>query len=312
VGGGGLLDIVPSNSNYGNNNATPWGTNAPPTSNSPPPLGITNSLPTTSIPPAFPASANTTPAALPGFDSNDPQQVKNNAMFKRLCLVSEGVLYEDGTLQIGMKTEYQREMGRVMFYYGNSSMGPLINFSTAILPTPYLQVQAQPVVSSIGPKAQVQQLVTLVCTGDIPEPPVLQISFVSSRPVNISLRLPIIVSKFTEPLKLAAPDFFGQWKNFGSKPQEAQEVFRIQRPIDLNWISKVVGEGCHFAVLKGVDPSINNLVAAGTYHTASGTSTALVRIETNPQANMTRLTVRSPNNTLSVAVKGILTTHLSS
>jgi len=38
-----------------------------------------------------------------GFSGDlDLQQAKTNAMFKRLCLASEGVLYEDGTLQIGV------------------------------------------------------------------------------------------------------------------------------------------------------------------------------------------------------------------
>lgn len=44
--------------------------------------------------------------------------------------------------------------------------------------------------------------------------------FRSVKPVNITLRLPIIVTKFTEPSKLMGPDFFNHWKNYGAKALE--------------------------------------------------------------------------------------------
>ena len=85
------------------------------------------------------------------------------------------------------------------------------------------------------------------------------------------------------------------------------------KAIDLNWISKVIGEGLHFSVLKGVDPSINNIVAAGQFCCATlpTPSPCLVRLETNPQANMCRLTVRSASAVLTSAMKTALVSHLS-
>lgn len=82
----------------------------------------------------------------------------------------------------------------------------------------------------------------------------------------------------------------------------------------MNWIAKVMGEGLHLHILKGVDPSINNIVAAGAFHSATGgtaPSPCLVRLETNPQANMCRLTVRTASATLTTALKNALVTHLS-
>lgn len=244
--------------------------------------------------------------------ADDPLQVKINGFFRRLCLVGEGVLYEDGTLQIGVKTEYQREMGRLMFYYGNSSMSPLNSFQTNFIPTQGLQIQAQPVVNVIAPKAQVQQAVNVICNGEIIEPATLHISFVSVKPVNITLRLPIVTTKFTEHMKLQPADFFSQWKNWSTKPLEGQEVFKAGKPIEIGWVTKVINDGLHINVLKGVDPSINNVVAAGTFHASGGVSTpVLVRLETNPQANMYRLTVRSPSEKLTSSVLKLLVTHLS-
>lgn len=256
--------------------------------------------------------ATTSAANISSTNLEDPLQAKINGAFRRLCLVNEGVLYEDGTLQVGIKTEFQREVGRLMFYYGNSSMSPLNSFQTSFISVPGVSLQAQPITNSIAPKAQVQQLVNVMCTGEIADPPTLQISFVSVKPVNITLRLPIIVTKFTEHLKLQPADFFSQWKNWSTKPLEGQEVFKAGKPIDLAWVSKVINDGLRINVLKGVDPSINNVVAAGTfYHSGSAGTPVLVRLETNPQANMYRLTVRSPSDRLTSAVVKLLVTHLS-
>jgi AP-2 complex subunit alpha len=221
------------------------------------------------------------------------------------------VLYEDGALQVGIKMEFQREMGRLMIYYGNSSMTPLNSFQSSISSVAGLQVQAQPVVGVIAPKAQAQQLVNVVATGEILDPPTLQISFVTTKPANITLRLPIVATKFTEPLRIQSADFFTQWKNWSTKPLEQQEVFKAGKPIEIAWVNKVINDGLHIGVLKGVDPSINNIVAAGNFFQSGASLPVLARLETNPQANMYRLTVRSPSERLTSAVLKLLVSHLS-
>lgn len=47
---------------------------------------------------------------------------------------------------------------------------------------------------------------------------------------------------------------------------------------------------------------MNNLVAAGTHLSSSGNSYCLVRVESNPQAGMYRLSVRSPQAPLTSAL----------
>jgi len=242
--------------------------------------------------------------------AEDPLQAKINGAFRRLCLVNEGVLYEDGTLQIGVKAEFLRDKGRLMLYYGNSSMTPLNSFQTSFSSVAGLQIQAQPVASVIPPKAQPQQLVNVVCTGEITESPTLQISFISVKPVNITLRLPIVATKFMEHLKIQPADFFPQWKNWSTKPLEQQEVFKAGKPVDIAWVTKVIHEGLHINVLKGVDPSINNIVAAGGFYHGNTSSPVLLRLETN-QASMYRVTVRSPSERLTSAVLKLLVLHLS-
>eukprot|EP01112_Ceratiomyxa_fruticulosa_P020410 TRINITY_DN6936_c0_g1_i2.p1 TRINITY_DN6936_c0_g1~~TRINITY_DN6936_c0_g1_i2.p1 ORF type:complete len:1039 (-),score=240.95 TRINITY_DN6936_c0_g1_i2:138-3254(-) len=283
--------------------------------------GMTNNLSAIQIPPnasgpnPFGSLGAGSGPLVPGADQSDAaQDQKTQAFFRRLLLASEGVLYEDGNLQIGLKSEYQREQGRIMLFYGNSSISPLNNFRAAISPIAQVQTQLHQVPNSIAPKAQVQQLLTFVCTGEFTEPPVLQLSFVTpTRPVNLSIKLPIVVTKFTEQLRVSGPDFFNSWKQYTGKPYEIQDVFKAGRPIDLAWISKVLQDGFHLAVLKNVDPSINNLVAAGTFHASNGAQVVcLLRMETNPQANMCRLTIRTSSGSVSSALQSLIVTQLSS
>eukprot|EP01113_Clastostelium_recurvatum_P008019 TRINITY_DN1375_c0_g1_i2.p1 TRINITY_DN1375_c0_g1~~TRINITY_DN1375_c0_g1_i2.p1 ORF type:complete len:1036 (+),score=302.77 TRINITY_DN1375_c0_g1_i2:111-3218(+) len=238
---------------------------------------------------------------------------KSLAMYRRMCLATEGVLYEDGQLQIGMKSEYQRDQGRIMLFFGNSSMTPLTNFRTGVAGIPQVQVQLQPITNTIAPKSQVQQLMTFKCVAEFMDPPTLQVSFMTTvKPVNLTIRLPIVATKFTEQLRITGPDFFNQWKQYTGKPYETQEVIKSPRPIDLTWITKVLQDGMHLAVLKGVDPSINNLVAAGTFHAANGLdATCLVRMETNPQANMVRLTIRASSGHIANALQALISQQLS-
>jgi len=176
-----------------------------------------------------------------------------------------------------------------------------------------VQIQLQPVANSIAPKAQAQQLLTFTCGAEFSEPPSLQLSFLTStRPVNLTIRLPIVATKFMEQHRISGPDFFNSWKQYAGKPHETQEVFKSGKPIDLNWISKVLQDGCHLAVLKGVDPSINNVVAAGIFYAVGGTQIiCLLRLETNPQANMCRLSVRSSSGQLSSALQTLIGAQLS-
>lgn len=128
------------------------------------------------------------------------------------------------------------------------------------------------------------------------------------RAVNFSVKLPIIISKFTEPLSLKAPDFFQQWRQLEAFNQ--QTIIKSPRPVDIAWVSKVLSTGFRLAVLQGVDPNTNNLVAAGTFMSSAGTLQTLVRMETNAAAAMYRVTVRASNETITTLLKQQLEVQL--
>jgi hypothetical protein len=70
---------------------------------------------------ASPAAAAAAPEA-PAAPAIPPEAqmppARNMEAFNRLCLASEGVIYQDEFLQIGLRSVYQTQFGRLMLYYG--------------------------------------------------------------------------------------------------------------------------------------------------------------------------------------------------
>jgi AP-2 complex subunit alpha len=138
-----------------------------------------------------------------------------------------------------------------------------------------------------------QQLLHVECKKTFSAPPVLSISFLAGAHQTITVRLPIVVTKFFEGVKLGPTDFFDRWKTIGGPPREAQIVF----PIDLNESghiditkNRAILSGHRFGLLDDIDPNPSNLVAAGVLHTSSaGKAGCLIRLEPNREAKVSSL-----------------------
>jgi AP-2 complex subunit alpha len=114
-----------------------------------------------------------------------------------------------------------------------------------------------------------------------------------------------------EPWDLNGPEFFNYWKQVPqSAPLEQQSVVKANNTIDMASLSKNLVSLLHVAILKGVDPNINNIVAAGTFTSQTGQIFCLIRLESNPNAMMYRLTLRTPSPPISTALKDVLVTFL--
>lgn len=208
--------------------------------------------------------------------------------FEKLMSVSEGILYEDIQIQVGIKSRYQGHMGQLAIYVGNKISVPLTSFTTTTHIEEFDALSlsfAKMPPTSIAPRAQVQQLLHLDCKKMFKKPPILTISYLTGSHQTISLRLPITITKFFEPIKLEQAQFFERWKLIGGPPRESQTIFNIvltaANQLDLEKNKKVVS-GHHFAILEDVDPNLNNIVGAGILHTsAEGKVGCLLRLEPN-------------------------------
>ncbi len=213
--------------------------------------------------------------------------------FDKLMCNAEGVLYEDVQVQIGVKSRYQGHLGQLAVYIGNKVPTALTSFTTTIHindPAALSVTFAKIPPNTIAPRTQTQQLLHVECKKAFSVPPILTISFLAGSHQTISVRLPIVVTKFIENVSLTQIDFFERWRLIGGPPREAQVVFSVDLTssgqLDLAKNSRVVA-GHHLNVLDDIDPNQNNIVAAGVLHTSvDGKVGCLLRLEPNQEAKV--------------------------
>uniref|UniRef100_A0A4W3IU99 AP-2 complex subunit alpha n=1 Tax=Callorhinchus milii TaxID=7868 RepID=A0A4W3IU99_CALMI len=246
--------------------------------------------------------------ALPVADADD--------LLNKFVCKNNGVLFENQLLQIGIKSEYRQNLGRMYLFFGNKTSVQFLSFTLNLScpgdeklfmeslvflnrPRPQLNLQAKPVEPMVEGGAQVQQVINIECQSDFTEAPLLNIQFRYGGTLqNITLKLPITVNKFFQPTEMASEDFFQRWKQLSSPQQEAQKIFKANHPMDTEVTkAKLIGFGS--ALLQGVDPNPDNFVGAGVIHTKSIQVGCLLRLEPNGQAQMYRLTLRTSKESVS-------------
>lgn len=211
--------------------------------------------------------------------------------YNMLLLRSEGVLYEDVQIQIGLRSEYRGHMGCVILYYTNKSSVSIGSFTTTINNP---SKEALSITSSNIPEttieadSQNQQMIMLEASNVFTHPPTIRISYLAGALQALTLQLPVVMHKFMDPAQLSAEEFFKRWKQIGGAPRESQLVFSVDkgRRIDSLRTKRVV-EGFRWGVLDGVDPNAKNLVGASVLHTVvGGKHGCLVRLEPNYETNV--------------------------
>nr|CAG4646035.1 EOG090X0109 [Macrothrix elegans] len=220
-----------------------------------------------------------------GFSTSSFQPVDN---LKKFSCKNNGVLYENDLLQIGVKSEFRQNLGRIALYFGNKTSFSLHGFSSAVGSpgdiASKLIVQVKPVDATIDAGAQIQQLVNVECLDEFMEYPSLTILFLyNGVQQRLSLKLPLTINKFFEPTEMNSEAFFTRWKNLSGSNQESQKIFQALQPIDpANIRTKLSGSG--MKLLEGIDPNAENFVCAGIIHTRTQQIGCLLRLEPNRQA----------------------------
>ncbi|KAG9307019.1 hypothetical protein G9A89_003070 [Geosiphon pyriformis] len=222
--------------------------------------------------------------------------------FGKLVYTSEGVLYEDAQIQIGLKSEYHNHLGRIALFFNNKTQANITSFITVVEHIENLTITTPgPPPSVISPGNKIQQLFHIECQKVFTGTPNVRVSFTAGAPLHtVALRLPIVIAKFMEPIEFNGSEFFARWKQIGGGGRESQKVFKSRHPINVtpSGIRTLVG-GFRFGVLEGVDPNPNNVVGASVLHTIqNGMIGCLMRLEPNIEAQMYRLTVRTTNETV--------------
>jgi len=224
--------------------------------------------------------------------------------YNRLLIRAEGVLYEDPQIQVGLRSEYRAHMGCVILYYTNKSSAPIGSFTTTINNNSLGQLNINCTNipdATVQPESQTQQTIMLEAHQVFSEAPTIRISYLAGALQALTLKLPVVPTKFMEPANLSADDFFKRWKQIGGAPREAQKVFGIRirgHRIEPSRTRRVI-EGFKWGVLDNVDPNSKNFVCASVLHTLeSGKFGCLLRVEPNIETGMYRVTIRATDETV--------------
>jgi AP-2 complex subunit alpha len=211
--------------------------------------------------------------------------------YNRLLVRSEGILYEDAQMQIGLRSEYRAEAGCVILYFTNKSSAPIQSFTTTLdnPSSEQLKIDNKSLPeTTVRSGEQTSQTIMLEARGVFTEPPTIRISYVAGALQALTLKLPVVLHKYMEHAVLAADDFFKRWKQIGGAPREAQKIF-LAHDISAEHTRRAL-QGFRWCVLDGVDPNARNFVGATVLHTAGGKFGCLLRLEPNSE-NKVRFTL---------------------
>ncbi|XP_077169887.1 AP-2 complex subunit alpha-1 isoform X6 [Paroedura picta] len=223
--------------------------------------------------------------------------------FLRFVCKNNGVLFENQLLQIGVKSEFRQNLGRMYLFYGNKtsvqfqSFTPLVSYPGDL--QSQLNIQTKAVEPLVEGGAQVQQVLNIECLSDFTEAPLINIKFRYGGTLqNLTLKLPITVNKFFQATEMQSQDFFQRWKQLSLPQQEAQKIFKANHAMDSE-VTKAKLLGFGSALLEKVDPNPDNYVGAGIIQTKALQVGCLLRLEPNAQAQMYRLTLRTSKESVS-------------
>ncbi|XP_044137564.1 AP-2 complex subunit alpha-1 isoform X2 [Bufo gargarizans] len=241
----------------------------------------------------FSDTQSATASLAPGAEDN----------FLRFVCKNNGVLFENQLLQIGVKSEFRQNLGRMYLFYGNKTSVQFQSFTPTVSYPGDLQnqlnIQTKPVDPMVEGGAQVQQVLNIECLTDFDDAPLINIKFRYGGTLqNITLKLPITVNKFFQSTEMPSQDFFQRWKQLSLPQQEAQKIFKANHPMDSE-VTKAKLLGFGTALLENVDPNPDNYVGAGIIQTKSVHVGCLLRLEPNIQAQMYRLTLRTSKESVS-------------
>lgn len=212
--------------------------------------------------------------------------------FNRLLLRADGVLFEDGQLQVGVRSEYRGQVACLILYFLNKTPATLTSFTTTLdldeSEKGKLTWDVKNLAdTNIGPNAQSQQVILFEAKKVFEKSPTIRVSYLAGALQAITLKLPVTIHKFMDTTELAGEDFFKRWKQIGGAPREAQKVFGIEagqdsdRELNEAFVRKVL-EGFRWGILNNVDPNQKNFVGASVVHTSEGGKFGcLLRLEPN-------------------------------
>eukprot|EP01006_Ploeotia_vitrea_P054422 TRINITY_DN67883_c1_g1_i8.p1 TRINITY_DN67883_c1_g1~~TRINITY_DN67883_c1_g1_i8.p1 ORF type:complete len:504 (+),score=149.77 TRINITY_DN67883_c1_g1_i8:565-2076(+) len=236
---------------------------------------------------------------------DDSQKAAVQQQYRNLLPQEGGLMFEDSNIQIRIKSEFHGYNGRTVLYFTNKGSQPITEFSSTLTGTPSgLKIHGNAPGGTIGPQQGIQQMLNIECIDTYEKPPSTSLSYMVAGvgKFKYELPLPLVMSKFIEPLRMSSNEqFVSTWRSTaGSLPAS---IFYTSAAIDVDRTQQMLSSGFRYCVLRAVDNKQENMVACGQWVSRSNPPVpVLCNVESNIRASAVRLTVKSPNDNLANAV----------
>lgn len=239
-------------------------------------------------------------------DSGDEKDIKDIFIsqdmnkLRALWKKTKGVLYESEAVQIGYKCEIEggNKINIGLFFGNKNKKKAFKSLKTGIETNGLVNARVSPETINIPPNKQIKQNLTIESKKPFVNSPVLSLSFkYGGQPAKLLLEVPILVTHFITPNDIPSANFLPSWTGIGNPVQKQLKMASVE-------IQQIINDfkmSLHLHVCTDVDKNTNNICATGIFNTFKNNvkMPAYVRLETRPNINMIRLTVRSGHKTLS-------------
>jgi AP-2 complex subunit alpha len=234
-------------------------------------------------------SSSPAPVASPVMKNAVPSAKEIDNWFQKLLTSKNGILYEDSILQIGVKAEYQSQLGRVALFFGNKTTQGIQQFQLRIEGAEGVNVTpVDKIHTVIPPGTQLHQLYNVELEKLPMYSPYVHVSFLLNQQNNLKLKLPIVLSKFMMGVSMESSDFMSRWKVLTCQVQETLHLNAIPSFDSLAELG--------LSKIENVDPNPMNGTYGGILSCSElGKIGILVRIEKNVEHKMVRITLKSTN-----------------
>ncbi|QSL66123.1 hypothetical protein MERGE_000498 [Pneumocystis wakefieldiae] len=241
---------------------------------------------------------------------------KYETNFNELLCTNEGILYEDEEIKIFIYSEYHNHLGKMELIYKNKSLSTYTSFTCSIenfCESNLSIVSTIDVPSILEALKETQQILNIEILDIFLKPPSISISYMSTSMKSLALKLPIVLSKFSEGVELDSSSFFYRWRQIG-KSRECQKIFAIKdKEKNINFHDDVeILKGFGWEILKEIDSNNENIVGASVLYTSQGGKYGcLLRLEPNYETKMYRITIRSTKEEVANHLESLIEKKLS-
>ncbi|CAG9461061.1 unnamed protein product [Pedinophyceae sp. YPF-701] len=243
-----------------------------------------------------------------GGAAGGPSAAQVAAWRRKMFGADSGVVFEDGVIQVGLKSLYSGAKGKLALFVGNKTPQPLSGATCEVeTPPGWRGATLQPLPAVVPASAQVQTHIGLALVDATANFPAVTLAFdgPAGRVVR-RVELPVPVTKFITPDSVSVDQgtFFQQWGGAAKAQAMGANPGGLDRAKAVDVLARA-----RLRDTDGIEHNPANVVGCGTLVTESAPQgvRVLVRIEIDPATGQRfRLTVGAATETAASAVQGTL------